>query len=383
MKSKAAVMEAPGSISIREVPVSQPEEGAVLLAINLSGICGTDKHTYKGESKQYGGTPHERDLTYPLICGHENVGVVVATGGDVLASDGTVLREGDRVVPGANVPCGTCYFCLGDFPYYFCDHLEDYGNSLHLASGGGPFGGWSEYMHLLPRTPIFRVPEVLPDTIAVITEVMAVTHGIDKALAVIQNNRGTAAGFSVAVMGLGPLGACHLAKARMLGAGTVAAIDVLPQRLAHMSGFGIDLALDASATDASQRLSAAHDATQGRGFDVVIDCSGRPETFPEAVSLARTGGVVIEVGAFVDLGPVPFNPASGLCTPNLTIMGIGGEEATHYAPSLELMAANIDRYPLRDITTHVLPLERAEEAVKLAMTADAMQVAISPRGTHT
>jgi L-iditol 2-dehydrogenase len=351
----------------------------VLIAINLSGICGTDKHTYKGESKQYGGTPHERDLTYPLVCGHENVGVVVATGGDVRASDGTVLRPGDRVVPGANVPCGSCYYCLGDFPYYLCQHLEDYGNSLHLGSGDGPFGGWSEYLHLLPRTPIFRVPENLPDTVAVITEVMAVTHGIDKALAMLQTGRGNAAGFSVAVLGLGPLGACHLAKSRMLGAGLVAAIDVMPERLAHMAGFGIDLALDASTTDAQQRKDAARDATNGLGFDVVVDCSGRPETFPEATGLARNGGVVIEAGAFVDLGPVPFNPSSALCTPNLTIMGIGGEEATHYQPSLKLMSANLDRYPLTAITTHVLPLEDAEAAVHLAMSPAAMQVAINPR----
>ncbi len=51
-----------------------------MIAMHLSGICGTDKHTFRGESKQYAGTPHELDLEYPLICGHENVGTVVADG---------------------------------------------------------------------------------------------------------------------------------------------------------------------------------------------------------------------------------------------------------------------------------------------------------------
>src|SRR4029077_13568797 len=60
-----------------------PGPGAVVMKVHFSGICGTDKHTFRGESKQYAGTPHERDLTYPLICGHENVGEVVARGTEV------------------------------------------------------------------------------------------------------------------------------------------------------------------------------------------------------------------------------------------------------------------------------------------------------------
>ena len=79
--SRAAVMEAPGRIGVQEFSVPDPEPGAVVMRMSLSGICGTDKHTFRGESKQYAGTPHERDIEYPLICGHENVGVVAATGG--------------------------------------------------------------------------------------------------------------------------------------------------------------------------------------------------------------------------------------------------------------------------------------------------------------
>jgi hypothetical protein len=55
------------------VPYPDVEPGAVLIRLLYSGICGTDKHTFRGETKQYAGTPHERDITYPLICGHENV----------------------------------------------------------------------------------------------------------------------------------------------------------------------------------------------------------------------------------------------------------------------------------------------------------------------
>jgi L-iditol 2-dehydrogenase len=377
--SIAAVMEAPGRIALRESPVPDPEPGAVVVEIHLSGICGTDKHTFRGESRQYAGTPHERDLVYPLICGHENVGTVVAVGGVVHASDGTALRTGDRVVPGANVPCGKCHYCRGDFPYYFCQDLEDYGNSLNLSRAPGLFGGWSQYLYVLPRTPIFRVPDGLPDEVAVLTEVMAVTHGVDTALALLSLQGGRGLGFSVAVLGVGPLGLCHLVKSRVLGAAFVAASDVLPGRLERAAAFGVDLSLDAAATTADERRSLILDATDGRGVDLVLDCSGVPATFVEALQVVRTGGVIVEAGAFVDMGPVQINPNSHLVTRNVSVLGIGGEKATEYEPSMQLMLANLERHPLREIVSHVLPLDRATEAVMLAQSGLAMQVALDPR----
>jgi threonine dehydrogenase-like Zn-dependent dehydrogenase len=372
-------MEAPGRIALREFNVPDPEPGVVVIAMHLSGICGTDKHTFRGESKQYAGTAHERDLEYPLICGHENVGTVVATGGPAFDTNGVLLKEGDRVVPGANVPCGSCYYCLNSYPYYFCQHLEDYGNSLNVGRSPSLFGGWSQYMYLLPRTPIFRVPDNLPDEVAVITEVMAVTHGVDKGIAVLGLQGGSRSGFSVAVLGTGPLGLCHLIKSRMLGAGMVIATDVLAGRLQFADQFGVDLALDASATDTGQRHDAILDATHGRGVDMVLDCSGVPSTFTEALKVVRTGGVVVEAGAFVDMGPVQMNPNSDICTRNVAVLGIGGELATEYEPSMQLMAANLDRYPLTSITTHIFPIDRAHEAVMLAQSGEAMQVAVDPR----
>jgi L-iditol 2-dehydrogenase len=377
--SHAAVMEAPGRLAMREFNVPDPEPGVVVIAMHLSGICGTDKHTFRGESTQYAGTAHERDLEYPLICGHENVGTVVATGGPAYDTNGALLREGDRVVPGANVPCGGCYYCLNNYPYYFCQHLEDYGNSLNCSRAPSLFGGWSQYMYLLPRTPIFRVPDELPDVVAVITEVMAVTHGVDKAIAVLGLQGGSRSGFSVAVLGTGPLGLCHLIKSRLLGAGMVVATDVLAGRLSFADQFGVDLALDASTTDARQRAEAILDATHGRGVDIVLDCSGVPATFTEALKVVRTGGVVVEAGAFVDMGSVQMNPNSDICTRNVAVLGVGGELATEYEPSMRLMAANLDRYPLTKITTHILPMDRAHEAVMLAQSDEAMQVAVDPR----
>lgn len=376
---RAAVTEKPGRISTRQFALPEPEPGAVVMRVHYSGICGTDKHTFRGESKQYAGTPHERDLTYPLICGHENVGVVAATGGTVLDSEGRALQPGDRIVPGANVPCGVCHFCRNNYPYYFCSNMEDYGNSLHCGRPPHLFGGWSEYMYLLPGTPIFSVPDNLPDHVAVLTEIMAVTHGVEAAASLLGLMGGNRFGMSIAVLGVGPLGLCHLIKARLLGAGKLIATDCFNSRLRMAEDFGASLTFNVRTTDAVERLARVREATNGLGADIVLSCSGVPDGFLEALRLVRIGGVVVEAGTFVDMGPVSINPNSDICTRNVSIIGIGGETATSYLPAMRLMAANLDRLPFDRIVSHRLPLDRAQEGVELAQTEAAIKVVIAPQ----
>ena len=130
MSVRAAVVHGPGRFSVESFPEPDPAPGAVVLRMAYSGICGTDKHTWRGETVQYAGTEHERDAPYPLICGHENVGTIAAIGpGEPPREEnGRPFAVGDRVVPAPNVSCGRCRFCLGDYPYFLCTGLEDYGN---------------------------------------------------------------------------------------------------------------------------------------------------------------------------------------------------------------------------------------------------------------
>ena len=377
---RAAVMKAPGRLEVERFPKPDPQPGAVLMRVTYSGICGTDKHTYRGESKQYAGTDHERDIVYPLICGHENVGVIEAIGGadSIPDSEGRPLRPGDRIVPAANVPCGHCIFCLNDYPYYFCENLQDYGNSLHSGIAPHLFGGWAEYMYLLPGTPLFRVPDGLPDELAALTEVMAVTHGFERARMLNAGWGGSAFGESVAVIGVGPLGFCHLVKARLLGCGKLIAVDRLESRLDMARRFGATLTINASETTEKQRLELAREHTN-TGPDIVIDCTGVAQSFPECLHMVRYGGTVVEAGSFVDMGPVGINPNSDICTKNVSVIGVGGETATSYVPAMNLLARNLDRLPLTEIITHRMPLERAGEAVELAQKDGTMKVLMDPK----
>ena len=97
-----------GQLELRRFPYPENlEPGAVLLKMLASGICGTDKHTFRGETQQYAGTDHASSTPFPIIQGHENVGIVTAIGdGGATAFDGIPLQVGDRVVPAPNRACG-------------------------------------------------------------------------------------------------------------------------------------------------------------------------------------------------------------------------------------------------------------------------------------
>jgi len=369
---KAAVMKQPGLLELQHFPMPDPEPGAVVLQMAMSGICGTDKHTFRGEVMQYAGTPHERQIEYPLICGHENVGRVAAIGGTVLDSEGRALTEGDRIVPAANVSCGNCWYCRNGQPYYMCERLEDYGNSLNCVNAPHLFGGWSEYMYLLPGTQLFRVPDELPDHVAVLTEPMAVTHGFERARRLNDTFAET-----VVVYGAGPLGMCHLIKARLMGAGTIIAVDLFASRLERAGSFGANQTLDASQMDESELIARVHEATDGRGADMILDCSGVPQTFVTSLRMARVGGTVVESGAFVDMGPVEINPNADICTKNVNVIGVGGETAETYKPAMDLLVHNLGTLPLEKFVSHRLPLEQAQDGLELAQRDEAMKVVLS------
>ena len=86
---KAAVIQKPAQVVVREVADPRPAPGEVIIEVALAGLCGTDVHIYEGEVN-YG---------YPLIPGHEVVGTIAGVGEGV--SD---LVPGMRVAFDPNIP---------------------------------------------------------------------------------------------------------------------------------------------------------------------------------------------------------------------------------------------------------------------------------------
>jgi threonine dehydrogenase-like Zn-dependent dehydrogenase len=373
----AATLVEPGRYELRDYPLPEPAPGCVLVKMVMSGICGTDKHTFQGYTTQYG----DRRLEFPIIQGHENVGIVEAIGGDGNYTDfeGIPLCPGDRVVVGANVACGGCYYCRHDFPYYCCEKMTDYGNNLSAKNAPHLFGGWSQYMYIVPGSFLVKVPDDLPSEIAVLTEIFAVSVGLDRAK---QMSAFPSESFrfddTVVVLGVGPLGMCFLMKARMLGAGTIIAVDLSDYRLDFAKRLGADHAINAAATSKSERLQMIKDLTHGRGADVVIECAGVPAAVPEALEMLRITGLMVEAGNFSDLGEISLSPHRHLCAKNARILSVGGEEPAAYGPGMRQMARYQKQYPLREFVSHRYKLRDVHAAVQKSIEPGSMKVVLEP-----
>jgi threonine dehydrogenase-like Zn-dependent dehydrogenase len=373
----AATLVKPGKYEIREYPLPEPAAGCVLIRMEMSGICGTDKHTFQGYTAQYGG----RQLEFPIIQGHENVGTIAAIGGDGKYTDfeGVALREGDRVVVGANVACGECYYCRHDFPYYCCEKMTDYGNNLSAKNPPHLFGGWSQYMYVVPGSFLVKVPDDLPSEVAVLTEIFAVSVGLDRAKQMSAfPNESFRFDDTVVVLGVGPLGMCFLMKARMLGAGTIVAVDKSEFRLNFAKRLGADFAVNVGTMSKEERLRMVKDLTHGRGADMVIECAGVPEAVPEALELLRVGGLLVEAGNFSDLGEVAISPHRHICAKNARILGVGGEEPAAYGPGMRQMARYMKNYPLQEFVTHRYGLRDVDVAMKKSVETESMKVVLEP-----
>jgi threonine dehydrogenase-like Zn-dependent dehydrogenase len=372
---QAATLVAPHQLEVRSYPYPTAlEPGAVLLAMLASGICGTDKHTFRGETEQYVGTEYERSTPFPIIQGHENVAIVAELGeGGARAFDGTPLQAGDRVVPAPNRACGHCHMCARGFPYFLCRNLENYGNSLTCADEPHLFGGWSEYLYLKPGTAVFRVPDGLPDEVAVLTEIFAVTHSLERAAALPRPN-GWRPGDAVVVIGAGPLGLAHAIKAALMGAGRLIVIDPSQRRRALAARLADAVALEPG--DDAAGLVREH--TGGEGADLVVNATGFPGAFAQAEGMVRDGGTIVEVGAFVDMGGETFNPAS-ICGRSLALLGVGGEDLNSYEGTLALLDRHRHAIPFADMVSHRFAVADAPEAMTVALDADAcVKVLITP-----
>lgn len=376
--AKAVTIVEPRKLELREYEIPPLQPGGLLMQIELSGICGTDKHTYRGETTQYGGTVNEQTSPFPLIPGHENVGIVTEVTPGIVDFYGEPLRVGDRITMCPDVVCGKCYNCRHIFGYSWCEHWRGYGNSFR-ATEQPLMGGWSEYMVIIPEAFVYKVPDGLAPELAVYTEIMACTYALDKAKEFSSlASEGFLTDDAVLIQGVGPLGLCHLIKARMMGAGTIIAIDKSDYRLKMAKAFGADHTINVCNTVQEERIQLVRDWTRGRGVDVAIECVGFPEAIPEALHMLRRGGMYLMEGVFVDMGDIPLNPHL-IVSKGLRIIGLSNHPFTGYRPSMELMLRYQDQMPLNTFVTHRFPLEQAQEAMDTALGLECMKVAFEPQ----
>jgi threonine dehydrogenase-like Zn-dependent dehydrogenase len=136
-------------------------------------------------------------------------------------------------------------------------------------------------------------------------------------------------------------------------------------RLAAARGLGADDVLDIQAVpDPARRAQWVRERTAGRGADVVIEATGRPEAVREGLEMVRDAGRYVIVGQYTDAGEVSLNPHAHLNRRHATLLGCWGYEYTHLHRAVQLTARHRDRFRWRDLITAEYALAEAGRALE-------------------
>ena len=146
---RAAVLVKPKTLEAREF--ARPAIGAddALLRIEACGICGSDYEQYEGAQPQ-----HEDYTPYPVIPGHEPLGLIEEIGANAHARWGVV--EGDRVAVRSGYGCGRCEACVRWEPRLCPKRGGTYGYT-DVNKPPQLWGGYAERMYLSPYSVVKKM----------------------------------------------------------------------------------------------------------------------------------------------------------------------------------------------------------------------------------
>ncbi|MBS1677478.1 MAG: L-threonine 3-dehydrogenase [Actinobacteria bacterium] len=328
---KALVKEeaAPG-LTLTEVP--EPEVGIndVLVAVEKTGICGTDLHIEAWDAWAAATVPT------PLVIGHEFVGRVVEVGSNV-----NDFAPGEIVSGEGHVVCGRCRNCMAG-RRHLCANTSGVGVDRP--------GAFAELISI-PMTNVWHhAPDIDRDVAAVFDPLGNAVH---TALTF------KTLGEDVLITGAGPIGLMATAVVRQAGARRIVVTDLNPYRLELAREMGATLAVDPTATDLG---AVQRELGMVEGFDVGLEMSGQPAALRDMLAGMAHGGRVAMLGIpveeiAIDWNQVVFNM--------LTIKGIYGREMyeTWYMMSV-MLESGLDIAPVLTHRFHYSEYEQAFAAAR-------------------
>jgi D-arabinose 1-dehydrogenase-like Zn-dependent alcohol dehydrogenase len=317
---KAVRLLAPGSpLALCEVPVPTPGPHDVLLRVQAAGICHSDAHYRAGVSP----------TRTPVTLGHEIAGTIERMGESVFQ-----LTVGQRVSAHYLATCGGCPYCRGGHEQ-FCATGQMLGKHRD--------GGFAEFV-VLPAASVLPLPAGVSFTHGAVMMCSSATalHALRKARLTPRE--------TVAVFGIGGLGASAVQLARAMGASTVYAVDLSPARLELAAALGAT-PIKTDGEDAADQIRAL---TGGRGVDVAVELVGLPQTMQQAVrSLAPMGRAAL-AGIATRLELDPYRELIGR---EAEVIGVS-DHLMSELPELLAFAAR-GALDLSRIVTRTVPLDAA------------------------
>lgn len=269
---RAAVFHGREDIRVEDVDSPEPGPGELLLRIDVTGICGTDAHEYMTGPHMF---PIEQAHPVtghvgPMIPGHELAGTVIGLGEGAGGFD-----EGDLVVSGAGISCGTCYWCARGRTN-LCENYSTVGLQRH--------GGLAQYASVPASTVVAASKYGLTPDAAALGQPMSIgVHAM---------RRGRLEPDDVAVIiGAGGIGAFLTYAAAELGA-TVVVSDLDVDRLNTATNLGAAHVVNPGGEPSLEAVLGEHNLIPS----VIYEVSGSPAGLDAALTAAPRGCRVVLVG---------------------------------------------------------------------------------------
>jgi len=346
---RAAVYRGKGRVVVETVSVPVIADGEVLIRVAACGICGTDI-----KKIEYG------FVAAPQIFGHEVSGTVVAVGAGV-----TKWKLGDRVMSFHHVPCGACFYCDRRL-YSQCPGYKKVGLTAGFDPNGGGFAQFVKAMPWVAERGMVAIPDdVSFDEATFIEPVNTCIKAVEKAR--------VAAGETVLVMGLGPIGMLLMMLSKLRGA-TVIGSDPMSERRSKSMSLGADLTVNPAEGHLGE---AVRERTAGRGADVVLVAVPIPSALNDALALARPGGRVLLFAQNDPRMKIEF-PAAAVGVEEKEILGSYSAAVDRQEESARLIFSR--QLPVRELISHRFSLEDMSLALQLAArpVGDSLKVVMHP-----
>lgn len=329
MKALRKMESGPG-FAREEVPVPEPARDEALVEVEASSICGTDINILSWQDWA------RKRVTPPVTAGHEFTGRVVETGSQV-----TRVETGDRVSAESHVFCGDCYPCRNGYRHV-CENLKLMG--IHRD------GGFAEYV-TVPARCLWETDPELPAAHRTVFEPAG--NAVYATTAEKVEDR------IVVVFGCGPTGLFATGVAGASGAKSVVAVDNVSFRRKLARKLGAEHTFDGTNENLVEDIQNAVDA---RGADVVLEMSGHPVAYRNALQTLRNGGRLTVFGLPPD--ELQLNIADHIIQKGARIHGIFGRRIyeTWEKTSRLIESGQLD---VESVITHEMLLSDYREAFDL------------------
>lgn len=362
-KGKHVVLTGKNKIEIWEAPLTEIKDDEMIIGIGLAGICGTDIHIIE----------NGENYSTPMGLGHEITGTILKIGPRALrgyyCSDD--LREGDRILLYAALPCGKCWWdqefginhtliCENSLPGYFNDPDKP------------PYfvAGWGEYMYIQPKSWIWKIPNNLSFEEAVLAEPFSMgIRAVDKAMSLPawKNLQRVSFDGVTVVIGSGAIGILTAIALKIVGAGKVILIGGPQPLLDKIKDLNfVDDVLNVFETTSEERIQYIKNASHGKkGADAVFNAIGIPEMFIEGLEMTRKLGTMVELGCLIDDGKeVSINVARHIVNKDITLHGVVSQPPQYLGKGLRALSNFNNRFSFKELITHEYDISEAEEMIE-------------------